>query len=100
MVALSTLNPVLYPNEVSKLSKLSKQLESFGTKVNTRPEKLVRDIIRLELAALLHLARTGKAGFASDILEKASAEQRGIIKDEMKKIEQMLRIKAEAQDEA
>lgn len=82
------------------MSKLSKQLETFGTKVNTRPEKLVRDIIRLEIAALLHLARTGKSNFAADVLAKASPEQRGVIKDELKKIEQMLRTKAEAQDEA
>jgi hypothetical protein len=82
------------------LSKLSKHSESFGVKVNPRPEKLVRDTFRLELAALLHLARTGKSDFASDLMAKASPEQRGWLKDEMKKLEQMLRTKVDAQDEA
>lgn len=82
------------------MSKLSKRSESFGVQVNTRPEKWVRDTIRLEIAALLNLARTGKSDFAHDLMEKASPEQRGWIKDEMKKLEQMLRIKVDAKDEA
>lgn len=68
--------------------------------LDMRTEKVCRDVIRLEIAALLHLARTGKSHFAQDVLEKCTPEQRTWVKDEMKKLEQMLRTKAEAEDEA
>ena len=63
-------------------------------------EKLARDVIRLEIAALLSLARDGHSEFAQDVLAKATPRQRAWIKDEMRKIAETLRIKADAQDEA
>jgi hypothetical protein len=79
---------------------LSKRLKYKQIAVNTRSEKVVRDVVRLEVAALLYLTRTGNSTFISDILEKAPPEQKAVIKSELKQLEQMLRIKAEAVDEA
>lgn len=63
-------------------------------------EKEVKDIVRIELACLLSLARDGHTDFLQDIMDKASPSQRSIIKKELKAIEQMLRTKCEAVDEA
>lgn len=79
---------------------LSKPLSYKQIPVNTRPEKVVRDVVRLEIAALLHLARLRKNPFMSDVMMKATPEQMGWIKDELKKLEKMLRTKVEAVDEA
>lgn len=63
-------------------------------------DKMVKDVVRLEIAALLSHARQGYTDFLADIMQKANAHQRGVIKKELKVLEDMLRTKAEAVDEA
>lgn len=63
-------------------------------------EKIVRDCIRLEIAALLSLARDGKSVFLQDILAKAAPVERDWIRSELKKLEVIIRTKVEAHDEA
>lgn len=63
-------------------------------------DKMVKDVVRLEIAALLSHARQGHTDFMADILEKATPTQRSVIRKELKTLEQMLRTKAEAVDEA
>lgn len=65
-----------------------------------RREKCIRDIVRLEVAALLHLAATGKSEFCSDIIQRADPTSAGVVKDELRKIEDILRTKVSAEDEA
>lgn len=75
-------------------SKSSKRWKPLAKTVNViGPEKIARDMLRIELAAMLSLARAGHVPFAQDLLESASPSQRGWIKDEMKKIEAILRDK-------
>lgn len=63
-------------------------------------EKLVRDVVRLEIAALLSFAREGKNCFMQDVLERVHPNERSWVKDELRKLEDMLRVKVEAHDEA
>lgn len=65
-----------------------------------RREKLVRDIVRLEIAALLSLAREEKTVFMADVLSRVSQSERHLVKDELRKCEDILRTKVDAHDEA
>ncbi len=63
-------------------------------------EKVIRDIVRLEIAALLNLSAIEKSCFMQDVMQRAKThEERGWIRDELRKIESMLRVKVEAHDE-
>lgn len=60
----------------------------------------MRDVVRLEVAALLSLARKGQANFAQEILVALHPEGKDWALDEMKKIEAYLREKVGCVDEA
>lgn len=68
--------------------------------VRIRREKLVRDVVRLEIAALLSLAREEKSCFMQDVLQRVTQSERHLVKDELKKLEEILRTKVDAADEA
>lgn len=62
--------------------------------------KQVKDIIRLEVAALCELAKAEKSSFAKDILAKCTPAQKSIVKQELGQVAEMMRTKAAAVDEA
>lgn len=64
-----------------------------------RPEKVVRDCVRLKIAVFLNNARSGDNDFLIN-LRAVPPSQMAIIHDEMKKLEDMLREKAITEDEA
>lgn len=65
-----------------------------------RDEKIVRDTVRLELACACALAASGHGDLMQDILAKCTPEQRAFAVDELKKLEEWLRLKSSAVDEA
>lgn len=65
-----------------------------------RREKLIRDFVRLEAAALFSLAREEKSVFCYDILTRVAPSERQIVKDELKKLEEILRSKVDCVDDA
>lgn len=70
------------------------------TKVMQSDERNARNMLRVELSAMLKLASAGQGHFAQDILERASPQQRDWIKREMRQLAKMLDHKVACEDDA
>jgi hypothetical protein len=65
-----------------------------------RREKLVRDFVRLEVAAIAMLASEEKSQFCQDILARVKPSERSIVKNELRSIAEIMRTKVNCVDEA
>ena len=75
-------------------------VKMFFTRSKQTDEKIARDMLRLELMAMLRLAAQGHGTFAQDLLARAPVYQRDVMKKEMRDLAAMLEVKIDSEDEA